>query len=109
MSRNPKRRKNLQVTMPCPASIAVMIGLVSYSPTIYRLFCSVTGYGGTTQRALAGSEETSDRTVTVLFDSNVAPGLPWRFKPEQREVTVHLGEQKLMFFRADGVGSGPIA
>src|SRR5690349_20253090 len=98
MSRDLQKRKNLRVVMPCLAAIAVMIGLVSYSPTLYRMFCAATGYGGTTQRALAGSEEISGRTVTVLFDSNVAPALPWRFEPEQREVTVHLGEQKLVFF-----------
>jgi cytochrome c oxidase assembly protein Cox11 len=80
-----------------------MIGLVSSSPTLYRLFCAATGFGGTTQRALAGSEETFDRTVTVLFDSNVAPGLPWRFEPEQREVTVHLGEPKLVFFNGESI------
>src|SRR5215471_14432987 len=99
MSGNLQRRKNLRVVLPCLATIAVMIWLVSYSPTLYRLFCAATGFGGTTQRALAGSEEASDRTVTVLFDSNIAPGLPSRFEPEQREVIVHLGEQKLVFFR----------
>jgi cytochrome c oxidase assembly protein Cox11/cytochrome c2 len=108
MSGNLQRRKNLHVVMPCLATIAVMIGLVSYSPTLYRLFCAATGYGGTTQRALAGSEETSDKTVSVLFDSNVAPGLPWRFEPEQREVTVHLGEQKLVFFKAENLSDKAI-
>ena len=47
----------------------------------------------------------SPQTVTVEFDSNVAPGLPWRFAPLQRNVTVHLGEQKLVFFSAENTGN----
>ena len=43
--------------------------------------------------------------MTVEFDSNVAPGLPWRFEPLQRNVTVHLGEQKLVFFTAENTGN----
>ena len=51
---------------------------------------------------------TSDKTVTVAFDSNVAPDLPWRFEPEQRSVTVHLGEQKLVFFTAENLSNESI-
>src|ERR1051326_3454057 len=99
------RRKNLRVVLPCIAFIGLMIGLVAYSPTLYRMFCSATGFAGTTQRAVAAPTSTSDRTVTVRFDSNVAPNLPWRFEPVQREVTVHLGEQKLVFFTAENLSS----
>ena len=98
-----QRRKNLRVVVPCLIAIGIMIGLVAYSPTLYRLFCAATGYGGTTQRALADLETLSDHTVTVLFDTNVAPGLLWRFEPEQREVSVRLGEQKLVFFSAENL------
>jgi len=108
MSTKLQRRKNLRVLVPCLATITIMLGVVAYSPTLYRLFCAATGFGGTTQRALAGSEERSDRTVTVLFDTNVAPDLPWRFEPEQREVTVHLGEQKLVFFMAQNLSDKAI-
>lgn len=105
---NQQSRKNLRVVLPCMAFIAIMVGVVAYSPTLYRLFCAATGFGGTTQRALAGSDTVSDRTVTVQFDSNVAPDLPWRFEPAQREVSVHLGEQKLVFFTAENLGDKAI-
>lgn len=98
-----QRRKNLRVVVPCLIAIGIMIGLVAYSPTLYRLFCAATGFGGTTQRAAADLETLSDHTVTVLFDANVAPGLPWRFEPEQRAVKVRLGEQKLAFFSAENL------
>ena len=100
---NPKRRRNLKVVAPCLAFIAIMIGVVAYSPTLYRLFCAATGFGGTTQRVDADSGVISDRTITVRFDSNVAPDLPWRFAPAQREVSVRLGEQKLVFFTAENL------
>ena len=106
---NQQRRKNLRVVVPCMAFIALMIGVVAYSPTLYRLFCAATGFGGTTQRALAGTDTVSDRTVTVQFDSNVAPDLPWRFEPAQREVSVRLGEQKLVFFTAENLSDKAIA
>ena len=97
-------RKNLNVLVPCFIGLAIMFGLVAYSPELYRAFCGATGYGGTTQRAYSDPTTSSERTVTVGFDSNVAPGLPWRFEPEQRSVTVHLGE-KLVSFRVENLSN----
>ena len=103
-----KRRRNLKVVAPCLVAIGIMVGLVAYSPTLYRLFCAATGFGGTTQRVAVESGIVSDRTVAVQFDANVAPDLPWRFEPAQREVSVHLGEQKLVFFTAENLGNDAI-
>lgn len=103
-----RHRNNLNVLLPCLVVLGIMVGLVAYSPQLYRIFCGATGYGGTTQRAFTDPATTSERTVTVAFDSNVAPGLPWRFEPVQRSVTVHLGEQKLVFFTAENLGNEPI-
>jgi len=96
--------RNVKVIAPLIAVLGVMCGTVAYSPTLYRMFCAATGYGGTTQRVLADTATISPQTVTVEFDSNVAPGLPWRFEPLQRNVTVHLGEQKLVLFSAENTG-----
>jgi cytochrome c oxidase assembly protein Cox11 len=104
----PRERKNLNVIVPCIVGLCIMFGVVAYSPELYRVFCGATGYGGTTQRAYSDPAATSERTVTVAFDSNVAPGLPWRFEPEQRSVTVHLGEQKLVFFSAENLSDKPM-
>ncbi len=95
----------MKVIAPLIAVLGVMCATVAYSPTLYRMFCAATGYGGTTQRVLSDSATISPKTVTVEFDSNVAPGLPWRFEPLQRNVTVHLGEQKLVFFTAENTGN----
>jgi cytochrome c oxidase assembly protein subunit 11 len=104
----PAQRRNLQVIAPCLVVIGIMLGLVAYSPTLYRLFCAATGLGGTTQRADFDTATISQQTVTVQFDSNVAPGLPWRFQPAQRAVTVHLGEQKLAYFTAENTSDQSI-
>ncbi|MGB6537162.1 MAG: cytochrome c oxidase assembly protein [Xanthobacteraceae bacterium] len=101
-------RRNLAVIAPCLVAIAIMCGLVAYSPTLYRMFCAATGLAGTTQRVAADTAKVSKQTIVVAFDTNVAPGLPWRFVPDQRSVTVHLGEQKLVYFTAENLSDRPI-
>jgi len=103
-----RQRKNLYVIAPCLVAIGIMLGLVAYSPTLYRLFCGATGLGGTTQRVNEDTAAIAKRTITVQFDSNVEPGMPWRFAPEQRAVKVHLGEQKLVYFSAENTSDAPI-
>jgi cytochrome c oxidase assembly protein subunit 11 len=76
---------------------------VIYSPTLYRMFCAATGYGGTTRRALkpvAAVDPAQARTIKVRFDANVAPGLDWDFKPAQREVIAKIGEPTQVFYTA---------
>ena len=66
---------------------------------MYSWFCRTTGFGGTTQIARAlPTREVSGRLVTVRFDSNVAPGLPWSFEPERRTIDVHLGEVVTVYY-----------
>jgi len=105
---NALRRKNRLVVAALFVVIGSMAGLTAYSPTLYRLFCSVTGYGGTTQRADSSPGAVSDRVVWVEFDTNVAKDMPWRFAPEQDKVEVHLGEQKLVFFSAENLSDQPV-
>jgi len=83
------------------AALGVMTGLVALSVPLYRIFCAATGYEGTTQRASVGpAHEIKSRTITVRFDAERAPDLPWDFRPEQRQVTVHPGEEKVITYRA---------
>jgi cytochrome c oxidase assembly protein subunit 11 len=89
-------------------AVAGMLCLVSYSVTLYRLFCEATGAGGYTQRVASDTAKMSDRFVTVYFDSNVAPNLPWRFEPAQRSVRVRLGEETPVFFTAENLSDQPL-
>lgn len=92
------------------AAVAVMVTLVSYSVTLYRLFCQATGALGTTQRVAAAPAmpEPTAREVTVRFVTSTAANLPWRFVPVQDRVRVRLGEETLVFFEAENLSDAPI-
>ena len=97
------RGKNIRVLTLSVTLLGAMTGFVAYSPTLYQMFCDLTGYGGTVQRAVAKqpSATTTDETVKVHFDANVAPGLPWEFRPEQRSVETRFGEPTRVYYYAE--------
>jgi len=80
--------------------ILAMVGLVIASVPLYRAFCAATGIGGPPKQVAAGSEQASGKRITVRFDASVAKGMPWRFAPKAREMTVRLGEDTLAIFTA---------
>ncbi|MSP67175.1 MAG: cytochrome c oxidase assembly protein [Alphaproteobacteria bacterium] len=88
--------------------VAGMAALTAASVPLYRLFCQVTGFGGTPRVAIAAPEGTRPETVVVRFDANVSRELPWRFEPVQREMTVRLGENVLAFYRATNLSARPV-
>ena len=102
-----KRSTILTVGALCVA-LAGMATLTSYSVTLYRLFCQATGANGTTQRVAAGSTAQATREVNVQFDTNTAPGLPWRFTPLQHSIKLHLGQDALVFFEAQNMSNHAI-
>lgn len=102
--------RNLGLTAAaCAVFVAGMVGASFAAVPLYRVFCQVTGYGGTTQRADSAPAAVIDRTITVRFDANVGNGLGWSFRPLQREVKVKLGEVGEAAFRAENRTRGPSA
>ena len=90
-------------------SIVFFMGALSYaSVPLYKLFCQVTGYGGTTQVVQNTSDKVLDRSIIVRFDANVNPALDWKFLPTQRSLELSLGENALAFYRAENTGSAPV-
>ena len=89
----------------CVAAIILMVGAAYAAVPLYRLFCQVTGYGGTTQVASAGSDVVLDRKVTIRLDTNVSNGLNWKFKPEVPTVSVRIGETATVFFHVENQGT----
>ena len=77
-----------------------MVGMAFAAVPLYSLFCQVTGYGGTSQVAVEAPGAVSGRMITVQFDASIASGMPWKFKPVQREIKVRIGEEQLAFYRA---------
>lgn len=103
----PKRVNDLVVGAACVAFFGSMIGVTYASVPLYKLFCEVTGYGGTTQRTDQASSSKLNREITIRFDANVAPDLPWAFKPKQREVKIKIGETTRVMFEAQNMFNTP--
>jgi len=78
----------------CGAIVAGMVGMAYAAVPFYNWFCRTTGFGGTTQVSTSAQAPSYAlaRKITVRFDSNVAPGLPWRFEPEQNSIEIRIGE-----------------
>ena len=104
--------KNARLAWTLVVMIGGMLGLAYAAVPLYEMFCKATGFAGTPivaqECAQGDGRPVLERTVTVRFDSNLDPNLPWRFEPVQREVKVHLGEEKLVFFRATNLSQRPI-
>ena len=87
---------------------AAMVGVSYAAVPLYRLFCEATGYNGTPQRAAAAASHAVDHWVTVRFDAETAPDLPWSFRPAQGPMRVKVGESALAYFRAENRSKEPI-
>lgn len=79
--------------------VGVMLSLSFAAVPFYDWFCRTTGFGGTTATG-QGADEVLDQTITVRFDGSVESGMPWQFRPMQREMTLRIGETGLAFFEA---------
>ena len=91
--------------------VAVMIGMLALAyaaSPLYEVFCKATGFAGTPVVAQQGERPLLERAVSVRFDSNVDPNLPWRFQPLEREIKVKLGEERLIHYRVTNVSQRPI-
>ncbi|MFZ1660769.1 MAG: cytochrome c oxidase assembly protein [Paracoccaceae bacterium] len=86
-----------------------MISLSFAAVPFYSWFCKVTGYGGTPQVRDANAGEILDKTISVRFDANTDPAMPWEFKPQHNEMTIRIGETGLAFYEAYNPTDKPIA
>ena len=101
-------RRHYTIAVVCSALVLIMVGASFAAVPLYRLYCQVTGYAGTTQRAEKGSDVVLDRTITIHFDANVASDLPWTFEPAQHKMEVRIGESALAFYKATNNSDRPI-
>lgn len=90
-----------QKTAARMAGVVVTMGALAWaSVPFYDWFCRVTGYGGETNVSAIGSDVVLERTVLIRFDASLERGMPWEFRPVQREMTLRIGETGLAFYEA---------
>src|ERR1700720_3255853 len=91
--------RDAAVAAICGFVVVFMVGAAYASVPFYNWFCRATGFNGTTQVATsAPSAAPLARTISVRFDSNVAPGLPWKFEPEKTEIQLPIGEVTTVYY-----------
>lgn len=105
MAMNP----NTRVVTRLVGVIVVMGGLAWASVPFYDWFCRVTGFGGATNTADAGSDEILDQTIKVRFDASKERGMPWDFTPVEREMELKIGEDGLAYYEAYNPTNRPVA
>jgi len=75
--------------------------LMSYAAVpLYKLFCQVTGYGGT---PMVVEENLSSKTfgkINIRFDSSTEKTSPIFFEPIKNVMNVEVGANSLAFFKA---------
>ncbi len=105
MSDEPENQENShrKLVIILVSVVALMFGVAFASVPLYNLFCRVTGFGGTTQVAEDQSSQVIDRWITVRFNADIDKDLPWKFKPDQKEVMVRVGENSLVSFSAENL------
>lgn len=108
MSVQSSNASNNRVAVICGGIALGMVGMAYASVPLYRIFCQVTGFGGTTQIAQGPAAGVLDRTINVAFDANVNRDLDWKFVPVQHKITMKIGEQKLAFYRAENTSKETI-
>jgi cytochrome c oxidase assembly protein subunit 11 len=86
-----------------------MTGLAFASVPLYRIFCQVTGFGGTPQMAAGGQAPgATGRMISVRFDANTGRALPWRFEPVDTRRDVAVGARNIALYTARNLSDRPV-
>ena len=96
---NSVAQKNRAVGIRAALFGLAMLGLAFASVPLYRVFCQVTGFGGTTMKADAAPGAVAGQ-IGVRFDANIDPRLPWKFEPVQETVRIHPGARTTIYYQA---------
>jgi cytochrome c oxidase assembly protein subunit 11 len=101
-------RRNRRTAFGVGAFVAGMVGLAFASVPLYDMFCRATGYNGTVQVGGRAAPGAGAQVLTIRFNANTHPGLPWRFGPGQGAMQLHVGEEGLAFYKAANLGTTPV-
>ena len=102
--------RNIRRTALQTVGVVVVMGALAWaSVPFYDWFCRVTGFGGATSVAEAGSDTVLDQSITVRFDASLERDMPWEFTPVEREMELKIGETGLAFYEAHNPTDRPVA
>jgi cytochrome c oxidase assembly protein subunit 11 len=105
-------RRNARVGALMALLVVAMVGLAFAAVPLYRLFCQVTGFGGTTmrvdERAAAAVTPVEGKSISVRFDANVSRDLQWQFRPVETQRTVPIGSRNMAIYRAKNDTGRPL-
>lgn len=99
----PESSRHARVAVICGAIVVGMIGLSYAAVPLYQMFCRTTGFGGTTQVAIAPSDKVLDRTIVMRFDANISKQLKWKFEPIENKFDMRIGENRIAKYRATNI------
>ncbi len=105
------KQSNLRVALMAGAVSVSMVGVGFAAVPLYRIFCEVTGFGGTTMRvdeAVAATVVATDKPIVIRFDANHRSDLPWEFRPERTTDTVSIGAKDMSIFIAKNLSDQPV-
>ena len=108
MSKKSILSRDVTVAAVCGMVVALMIGASYAAVPFYNWFCRTTGFAGTTQVSEKAPDHVLGRTLIIRFDSNVAPGLPWKFEPEQNEINLRIGQVTTVHYKVTNLAAREI-
>ena len=103
------KKNNLKITFSLIFLVSFMFFLTFAAVPLYKLFCQVTGYGGTPKIVNVKDQiNISKKKIKIEFNSDVNKKLNWSFKPEQRSMESKIGDSILAFYKAKNNGNKSI-
>jgi len=101
------RRRNRLMGLGMAGFVAGMVGMAFAAVPLYRIFCQATGYNGTVQLGGGAAPGAGEQVLTIRFNANTQPNLPWRFGPAQPSMQLRVGEEGMGFYHARSLADRP--
>lgn len=96
---SPARKSHGRTAFSVVAVVFLMLGMSYAAVPLYKMFCQMTGFGGTPRIAEGPAAARGTRVLSVRFDANVSPTVNWTFAPEVNEIRLRTGETKTVFYK----------
>lgn len=102
-----RNRRNRRTALAAFATVAGMVGVSFAAVPLYDLFCRATGFNGTPMIGSAAAPGAGEQVLTIRFNANTQPNLPWRFEPVAPSLRLRVGEEGVAFYNAVSSGERP--